>query len=64
LTFTDIGLYFFLILDPARPAMPMPKRSMVAGSGTIINHLKDITEEQVRQYWLCCQNQFGRKPDG
>jgi len=21
--------------------------------------LEDITEEQLRQYWLCCQNEFG-----
>ncbi len=21
--------------------------------------LDDITEEQLRQYWLCCQNEFG-----
>ena len=21
--------------------------------------LEDITEEELRQYWLCCQNEFG-----
>ncbi|MCF6249400.1 MAG: phage integrase N-terminal SAM-like domain-containing protein [Desulfobacula sp.] len=22
-------------------------------------HLEDITEDELRQYWLCCQNKFG-----
>ena len=25
----------------------------------IINSLEEITEEELRQYWLCCQSEFG-----
>ena len=25
-------------------------------------HLEDISEEELRQYWLCCQSEFGWRP--